>query len=338
MSSQYNLLNIFIANLIAWPNLTSEQKKLTPPKIIAGKYFFVKLFPKIGPKKSYLLAIYKDKNGRIYFVKMRSNKKRGYHYYSLLNEANVYKAILDTSKRIRYEKSGRNSKFRVPELIGLFEDEQMVALILEFVSGKPISSLPDKTKFDYFLEASNYINSIGKLMTSKERKILSQRSFVNLVFLSPFLLSKTIFNFPMHILDIIIGYVFFILHTPLLNKNWKFELVHRDLHFENILISRNGLIVLDLQQCLFTHPFQEFVTILRYYWQDGEFYKYLLQHLGTQQLKKNEDRLFFRALLANSAIHGLTDKSFSKRVIDSWFDLLKRCSYSSFDLLFSKYE
>ena len=83
-----NIINKFIEKrIIKFPNRIDE-------------YYFDSFIDKPGIKKSYLLAVYKNKKGKKAVAKIISNKIKGYAYYSLLNEISVYEVLNKVTKRV----------------------------------------------------------------------------------------------------------------------------------------------------------------------------------------------------------------------------------------------
>ena len=207
---------------------------------------------------------------------------------------------------------------------------------MEYVTAKDTNNFRDEQKVTTFVLVSDFLGYLGKHFTIEERKQISRRTTLNLISLYPFILLKTLINYPYLVIKIIKATVLFISSIPDLKKTRQEQLIHRDLHFFNILQDKKTLVVIDLQQCVFGEVLQEYVTTLRYFWGEGRFYKLFFQ----ETLKRFENRKNYikilRGLMINSVIHGLTDKSFSKKAISNWFDYLDFAINPNFKLYENK--
>ncbi len=316
----YSLLSAYAKEVIT--KLFVRDAEVDFPETI-GNYKFIEKLKKEGPKKSYQLAVYTDPNGKRAIAKMRSSKIKGYHYYSLKNEIEVYKVLNVVVSRERSELEKKFPNIKIPKLIKSEETENGLILLTEFVEGEPTIRLNPREKVVIYFSMADFLCFIGTKLTDDERSRISTRSVLDLLFLYPFLLVNSLVNYPLYSLYLLAGGVYFINSIPYLNKKRREVLTHRDLHFYNILKSGDRLALIDLQQCVFTELFQEHVTILRYYWKEDAFTSLFVSEI----LKRygNDQSIFFviRGLIVNSITHGFTDKSFPKEIVNKSVDLLK---------------
>lgn len=317
MNSLYSLTRIFLSHLTSGLENSSASKDEIRFPLRIGPFQFVSEIPKTGPKYSYRLALYLNSSGKKAFAKLRSARVKGYHYYSLKNEIAVYKALNSVCAR------NKAAKIKIPRLLAEVETPDYLLLLLEYFNGQTAESLTPSQKIKLYFSVSDYLQLLGDLMTKQEKSQISSRTPYNLAFLFPILLLKSIFNYPFRSLDLFRGSLVFIKNFPVLKKNFLFRLIHRDLHFSNIILQKNKAILIDFQQCVFTDPLQEYVTTLRYFWKDGNFYKQLLHEILVRNSSRQQFPAILRSLMANSAIHGLTDNGFPERTIINWFDFLK---------------
>ena len=68
--------------------------------------------------------------------------------------------------------------------------------------------------------------------------MISQRTPANYITLYPLLLIKSLINYPNRFRDLLLGALIFVQSIPVILSEKKLVLVHRDLHFMNIIISK----------------------------------------------------------------------------------------------------
>jgi hypothetical protein len=292
-----------------------------PKKI--GNYTFIKSLAKIGVRKSYQLALYRNSKGQKAIAKMRGTKIKGYHYFSLLNEIQVYTIL---NKALERSASKRPAKFKsivVPRLIGGYEDKKRLIALIEFAEGAFTEKLSVKKRLSVYILMQDFIQYIGEQMTGDERSFISQRGPFHFIMLYPFLFIKAVMTYPPKAKELIKGTPLFISAAPDLIASVEKKLTHRDLHFMNILYKGNKLVLLDLQQCVFTDPLHDYITTLRYFWKEDDFYKLLMQHIIKQYGKRERFVKVFKALAVNSVTHGLSGAGFNEHIINGWIEFLK---------------
>lgn len=291
------------------------------PKVV-GDFTFSRLIKKIGPKHSYEIALYKGDAGKSVFAKMRSSRVHDYHYLSLKNEIRTYEVLTRVRKRVGFMLSGKFKKIIIPELLAVHEDENRLIMFLEYRNGNPIVVKPEKDRVKLFMMAARYLTYLGDNMTPSERTLISRRTPEHMLMLLPFLTVKTLLNHGEFAGHIVTAVAKIIRRYPVARKTWDSAFIHRDLHFRNILSSKQDQIIIDLQQCVFADRLQEYVTILRYYW--GKRAEAITLHNNlVRELRKTpgfSERM--RWLSLQSVIHGLTDPSFPKDMTDGWMEYL----------------
>lgn len=300
---------------------TRVDTRITFPEKIDG-YYFVKELEKIGPKKSFKLALFRNKSGSKAIAKMASSKIRGYHYFSLINEAKIYEILNSVYKRVEHQLPEDIRNIHIPKLINVIETNNSVVLLIEFIEADELESSPDSIKVKTYFCITKFLDFLGKRLTAEEKSYLSKRTLIDLAIIYPMLAFISGYNFPRAIPEIVRGTLVLLRSFYTVSKHWKEGLVHRDLHFHNILLKDSNVYLIDLQQCLFTEPLHEYVTTLRYYWKDGNFYKDFIKQIYVQFENDKEFYTVFRGLLINSVTHGLIDKAFSGQISILWLDLL----------------
>ena len=116
-SRPYDLFTMLLMTVLAefLKKFQKAKQPVFPAEI--GNYYFVKRVKKVGPRKSYQLALYQDGSGKKAFAKMKRAKIKGYHYYSLLNEIEMYKILNAVTKKTGDSIPDRFKNIAIPWLI-----------------------------------------------------------------------------------------------------------------------------------------------------------------------------------------------------------------------------
>ena len=325
-NKQYDLFRMLLNSI--WAEILALFVRDATPTFPSniGNYVFIKPFKKIGPRKSYLLAIYQNKKGKKAIAKMKSSKIKGYHYHSLLNEINLYKILNSAIRRIKKDIPSKYKNLYIPQLITSYEDKEILLSLVEFVDGEVADSYNAKDKIKLYIKITDFFNYLGQRLTAEERNQISVRKSINYIALYPFLVIKAIITYPLSIKYVLMGMVKFFRYIPIMMKESKESLIHRDLHFKNILKGENGYVLIDFQQMVLSEPLHEMITTLRYFWngkQGREFGRLLLGAIVKKYSKRKKFNELFQSYAINSVTHGLTGSGFPKEMISSWLDFLK---------------
>ena len=312
-----NLLGFFIGKIV-------HSDRLQFPKTI-GTYKFESDMKKTGPRKSYLLAIYKNNRGQKAIAKMRDARIKAYHYYSLLNEIVMYKILNSAMRRLKNKIPSRFSDIYIPKFLNQYEDDKMLVSLVEFVDGKIAEDLSPEKTISVFFKMVDFLNFMGKHLNEEEKKNISKRTPIDYLFFYPLLAAKAVVTYPKSTPHVIRGIPVFLRALPAIFSSSKHTLVHRDLHFMNIIISKDRVTLIDLQQCVYTEPLHELITTLRYWWKgwkDERFGKLLLAEIINRYSNRTNFKKLFQGFAVNSATHGLTGPGFSRKTINGWIDFL----------------
>ena len=315
------ILKVFVKNL-----------KPTFPKNI-GDYVFIKPFRKIGPRKSYELAIYQNKQGKKAIAKMISAKIKSYHYYSLLNEISIYNTLNSATARLKKNIPVQYIDVYIPRFINTYEDGFRLISLVEFVEGEVVQNHSAEKKLELYIKITSYLNYLGENLTKAEKSQISERKSLNYIVLYPILAVKAVITHPYSFPYVLKGMVRFLRNIPILLKESRSSLIHRDLHFKNILKCENGHALIDFQQMVFSEPLHEFITTLRYFWYGAkrkEFGRLLLSEIIKKNAKRKKFNELFQSYAINSVTHGLTGSGFSKDIISGWLDFFKFSLNSDF--------
>ncbi len=288
-----------------------------------GRYTFQKSLSKTGTVKDFTIGLYEDQNGQKALAKMWTGKFKNPTYYTLLNEIIVTEVLTKVIKRLEKTMPSEYSHIHIPKFIQKQETANSLIILTEFIEGKIATSIPSRRRIDIYLECVKFIQYIGSQMTTREKQLLSIRKPISFIIIYPLLLLKAAITHPRIIPDLLKSIPIFLRCIPILTKQKKIVLVHRDLHVNNILISKGKVGIIDFQLCLFSFELSEFVTTLRYLWKTDDFYIYILQAIKEKYGHQNEFETLLRGLIVHSATHGLTGRNFTTAIINRWIDFLR---------------
>ena len=321
--NSYNLFPLFVIGLFSFiKNLFIKHGPIQFPKKI-GDYRFDSEISGVKLWNSYILGIYRNSKGSKAIFKMKDARIKDLHYYSLKNEIAIYDILNKATSRFSSSTPKKFHGICFPNKIAVKDTQDILGILIEYIEGKRVSELSPRKKVEIYFDIIEFLGYIDNHLTDKERGRISRRGPVHYLILFPFLAIKAILTYPRSAIFVLSGIPFFLAAIFVMLRDRKIALIHRDIHFENILISNKKLVLIDLEQCVLTDPFYEAVTTLRYYWKKDNFYLLLLDSVLQKYSFRKNFRLLFKGLIVNSATHGLTGKKFPKEMIDSWIDFLK---------------
>ncbi len=278
---------------------------------------------KSGTTNAFLLGNYINKrSGKAAIGKLWSGKHKDYFYYSLKNEINIYILLHSVLKREANHLPKELKNMVLPEIVTVVEEKGSLMLLLEFKDGKIANDFSLTKRLSTYWNAVNYISFLGSQMTPVELAYVPHRSALSLVCLYPLLVGSAILAHPKYTKTILAGIPVFAKSIPALLTSVEYGLIHRDLHFKNILISKTQNTLLDLQYCAYSLKLYDLVTTLRYRWGEDELYKKLLSQIYEKYKNSTNFKSLFRGLSVLSATHGLTGRMFTKKKIGYWADFL----------------
>lgn len=322
-NNSYGLFNLI------WQDIISKIKRMLIkdhavrfPKSI-GDYSFVSKLEKIGRRKSYQLAIYRKSEGIRAIFKMRSARFKDYNYYSLKNEIILYKVLNSVIERLGDCMPQRFKNLCIPKIAHVINDNKRLGVLLEYLEGTTAQSFTVQKKIEIYLKMVDFLRFLGNNLSEYQVKLISKRSPIDFIFLYPLLVISAIFNYPKSAIHILLGVPVFLASIPYMIKDAKLSLVHRDLHFNNIVVSNEKLVLIDLQECVFSDPLYEVTTALKHSWKRDEFHTLLLREINRVGNSRRNFKSLFKGLIVNSVTHGLTGKGSSEKTIYNSIDFLK---------------
>lgn len=247
------------------------------PETYAGYRLEKSLTSLADQQKGYQIGLYSLGTKRV-VIKFLKFKNKNLKYEQLLHEANLLK-LLNTNKSL---------KVRIPRLLDLKLNSNMVVLIREYINGTPVKkiSLPKKLEI-----LNKCLEFFRKETVSDNNNYLSRRPEILNFLQMPFFLIFSIFKKPADFFIFIKIYIIYV-ESYFMTRKHESHLViaHRDLHSENILISGNYINIVDNEIAILAKKETDLAIISRYYISEipqDILTGFILNHLSTRIDKHN---------------------------------------------------
>ncbi len=311
-----SILNLFFGFL------NSNQKITFPDQI--GEYKFIKQIniTKRNSKgnRMFSYALYQNSNGQKAFAKMWSGKLKNINYYSLENEINMHRTLNRVIRRIDKSMPKEFNDLIIPQFIASYETKNSIVLLTEFIENTKSLKISPRKQFEIYLKIVDFLSLLGNKLSAKERRQISKRDSNTITLLYFPLLLKAILAHPKALFSLLQGVPVFLRSIPLFLKKDEITLNHRDLHLENILTSKNKIVLMDLQFCLFSNPLYDRLITLRMHWTDREFRKRLLGEIKNLYGENKDSNILIRGMMVYSATQSLTGDIYTKKIIKKFID------------------
>ncbi len=277
----------------------------------------------IFAKSKVSVTFHDDGSGNKFVQKKWSGQIKDYAYFSLKNEANVYKSLNKTILRVEYDIPEKFKNIRFPKFIEAEDIGNEFILKIEYVDGQIVENLSEKQRVDAYFLVSDFIDYLNQKMNKEEKNKISSRSGLSYLFLYPLLLSRALLANSDSFVDLIKGAFILVKSLNLFLGDKNLTLTHRDLHFENIMTSGSDIIILDLELSSFTYKAFEFVTTLKYTWNRKNLHKYFWKELEGRYGKNKEVMNFIKPLIVFTATHALAANNYPKMRMKDFKNFLK---------------
>lgn len=280
------------------------------PKFL-GNYQFVRTLDlSRTPSSETGVAVYRDqRTGKLIALKRWAGRTPDGVWLYFTNEL-LLNRMVSMASLWKRPSGGGDHRVSVPRLIRFRTSNRSVSLWTEYAKGTPASRLSANEQVRLFLAATTYLETIGERIKKQKQSLLTTRTNRQLVMLYPFLLVAAMVRTPEAIPDLVRGAMRFASCVPSLLRRKTVSLIHRDLNPDNLLSTRRGVALLDLQLCVFADPFLEYSSALRFYWDDIDARQRMLaaiRHLFGRNPEFPRVRAAFCVL---SSTHALTCRHF----------------------------
>jgi len=303
VSTKENILNHIFA------------KEKTVPPLRIGKYRYVRKLTKQSNSDEVVVCLYEDMMGSKVVVKMWKNQFKTYSYYSIKNEYRVHKLLLDVRKRIFNRIPANLQNVRIPRILQYIESKHCLIIITEWIDGKTAEKYSNTKSLESYFRASDFLDFLYQRMSHEEIEQLTKRTGFQYIALYPFLFVVVYLRYK-DLRKILKSSFFHVLKTSFsLIKDHNYSLIHRDLHFKNLLIKKNAIYIIDFQLTSISLKNCEYVNTLRYCWDKKYLKNIFYQKIVTTKIISEASRANFKTLAIAFATHGLIANNFSKHTI-----------------------
>lgn len=314
----YNLLPLLLSQLY---NLFRRHRggpiaTTFPPQI--GSYAYVRKLSE-PVSEDIVVGLYRDRSGHQVIAKIWAGKFKNYSYFSLHNEYQVYQILTAVAARVAPLLPPRLRFVHIPALINYTEGPHSAILCLEYVPGRLSTDLPDQELQKTYLLSVDYLEYLSAHLTPQELRLLSRRHALHYASIFPLLLVIAWVRQPGTGPLLLRAWLGYVRALPAFLTERSLTLVHRDLHFENILVTGRHIYLLDFQMCVLTYPVCEYINTLQYCWDKNRLRAEILTLISS---KYGDDPLV-KLLMIQHGVHCLIGRNFSPQVIQSFIHFLR---------------
>lgn len=323
-----SLVKILIVSTISLFDFSVKSDNHFPPKF--GRYKFKEILR--NELRGTTLGIYVYKNKKI-IIKTFQKRIKNLDYLILKNEIAVSKILNQTRDRISSILPKELRRVKIPRILFVKESRNKLFVASEFINASPLRKASQKDQVKYYFRVVKFLKLLGENMTTKERSQISERDAKTIIRMYPLILLKSIFTHPSEAVNLLRGIFFFMKWSRLIHQ-LKISLAHKDLHLENILVSKKGIYIIDFEFTIFTpEVFEEFI-LLRHEWNKTILRGKLLKIIANKYKSYKNLQNLLRVVSLNVATHSLSANNFPQKLKRNYINLLsyslKQSAFESF--------
>lgn len=249
--------------------------------IQVGTFSLVKPISKYSNAPTYVYGLYQNSQKQKALGKYWSGLTRGFLYRSLKHEIVVSTILATVQKRI--SKQNISSGVRIPEVIQATKTNTSLLVLFTWIeSVTPSQKFSTKQLVHNYELASEYLQLLGKYLTARERKQITERPGWQIVLLYPLVLLKAVIARPTMSKQLFLGFLKFAQTSLALLRAPADRLSHRDIHDENILSDNKHMYLIDHAFTVITLRYYEHLSLLASNWQYTSIRKLLLKKLELE--------------------------------------------------------
>lgn len=207
--------------------------------------------------RPFLLGEYIEERGRRVVIKFWKGKRVDRHYFALKQEA----MVLELISRLGMSRGhGRSLKIGFPRYIESIEYPGVLAMVSEFVEGEKNFNLKSAEYMGIFNAIADYMRVVYDQIKDSGNIRVKDGSYYFAMF--PLLVFLAFRNKPSHRGVLIRAVARFYQDVWKLFGSTDLNVVHGDLHPDNILLTSGRIYLLDCEQLMCTYAEYEYITSL----------------------------------------------------------------------------
>ena len=258
-------------------------------------------------KKLFRVGLYEDKDNRKVVIKIWRGKSPNAHYYNMKHEIKIYKIL---------SKYNKKSTVSFPEYLYSHEYNNEIVLITRYFEGIQVKNINEGSKqLVIYEKCIKFIRDVEKNISASDKSKIRIRSAKSYLLLYPFILIAACFQNPSMVGIHFRGLKLFLKYMYLFRQNVPFKLIHGDLHQRNILVNKSEIVIIDLEQMMFTYPEFELVTILGSKHNSLKFAHDILRKSDSIFSKNTDRKGFFTLMAVFCMTYNFTEKLDKKHVL-----------------------
>ena len=315
-SKPLNLSKLIFVNLLDLFNFRVKKQNYFPQKI--GKFNFEKTLK--NPTRGTTLGIYSYRKQKV-IVKTYQGSLKTFKYRILKNEVEVSKVLNQARQRLINKIPAELKDIKIPKTIFVKESTNKLYVGFDYINSVTLKSRPIKERLSTYFKVIKFLKFLGENMTANEKNKLSRREPLTLIKLYPLMVMKSSITHPATVAKLLKGIPIFYKMSNLIKK-LEVVLSHRDLHFENILVSKYGIYIIDLEFTLFGPEIFDEMTTLRHEWSDYKLRIMILKKMISKYRFYNNLPEILKVISIGIATHSLTANNFPAGLKKNYINLL----------------
>ncbi len=185
-------------------------------------------------------------------------------FYSFKNSS-YYRLLNEHSTLLLLNRLLARKNVLVPKVYSLKKGNNSLELRTQYIHGKKLTNVNNSIKIKSVTACIKELRKASGNNDSNLRDEIPSRSKIVILLTLPFYFLTSIFKEPINFKINAFLLVTFLKYLPSFLKRSDLVLTHKDLDPENILISKNKLVILDTEICILAEEETEIAMVARYY-------------------------------------------------------------------------
>jgi hypothetical protein len=287
------------------PKLVSS--KTAFPREIQG-LTFVRVLSDIVVRSIYTFALYQNAAGKKFVFKMWNGKNKNEDYHWLCNEIQIYKALANISSSKQKQLLEKYPQISIPHMVTNSITDTKVFLVLSYAEGVPISTkYTDAALLKTYTDVTSYLRELST-KTKIIHDVHAKRKAMHFFVLFHYYLLKALRHNFTSFITLAQSIIPFYRGMFYLQNDREEIFLHRDLGgYNNILVNKKTISILDLQLSCIGHPLVEWANIVVTKCNNTSFFRAFFASEIYSHIKSDpKQKMIFCALLLYGAIFDLS--------------------------------